>query len=87
MVMLELEMLYERSTIRFTAPQILADINSRWAYPSASSNGRRHEQRLASEVDAWTGCRIIVANAIANNEAPLVTSDRRIDEEYANAIW
>jgi PIN domain nuclease of toxin-antitoxin system len=38
----------------------------------------------------WTrepGDRIIVANAIANNEAPLVTSDRRIHERYPNAIW
>jgi PIN domain nuclease of toxin-antitoxin system len=38
----------------------------------------------------WTrepGDRLIVANAIANNEAPLVTSDRRIHEQYPNAIW
>lgn len=38
----------------------------------------------------WTrepGDRLIVANAIANNEAPLVTSDRRIQEQYRNAIW
>jgi PIN domain nuclease of toxin-antitoxin system len=38
----------------------------------------------------WTrepGDRIIVANATANNEAPLVTSDRRIHERYPNAIW
>ena len=33
------------------------------------------------------GDRVIVANAIANNEAPLITSDRRINEEYPNAIW
>ena len=33
------------------------------------------------------GDRIIVANAMANNEAPLVTSDRRINEQYFNAIW
>jgi PIN domain nuclease of toxin-antitoxin system len=38
----------------------------------------------------WTrepGDRIIVANAIANNEAPLVTSDLRINTQYPNAIW
>jgi PIN domain nuclease of toxin-antitoxin system len=38
----------------------------------------------------WTrepGDRIIVANAIANNEAPLITSDRRIAGQYRNAIW
>jgi PIN domain nuclease of toxin-antitoxin system len=38
----------------------------------------------------WTrdpGDRIIVANAIANNEAPLVASDRWIIEQYPSAIW
>jgi PIN domain nuclease of toxin-antitoxin system len=38
----------------------------------------------------WTrdpGDRIIVANAVACNEAPLVTSDRCIHEHYPNAIW
>jgi hypothetical protein len=38
----------------------------------------------------WTrepGDRLIVANAIANDEAPLVTSNRRIRAEYGNAIW
>ena len=33
------------------------------------------------------GDRIMVANAIANNEAPLVTSDHLINAEYPNAIW
>ena len=38
----------------------------------------------------WTrdpGDRVIVANAMANNDAPLITSDRRIQAEYPNVIW
>ncbi len=48
MVMLELEMLYEKGTIKYTASQILSGLN---------------------------------------NEAPLITTDRRIAKEYLNAIW
>lgn len=38
----------------------------------------------------WTrepGDLLIVANAIANNYAPLVTKDERIRGGYSNAIW
>lgn len=88
MVMLELEMLYEKGTIRYPASQILADLNQQVGVSVC-------QLPMAVIVNSalrvkWTrepGGRLIVANAIANNEAPLVTSDRRIQEEYANAIW
>jgi PIN domain nuclease of toxin-antitoxin system len=88
MVMLELEMLYEKGTIRYPASQILADLNQQIGVSVC-------QLPMAVIVNStlqvkWTrepGDRLIVANAIANNEAPLVTSDRRIQQEYANAIW
>jgi len=88
MVMLELEMLYEKAAIKYAASQILSDLNQQIGltvcqFPMATV------MRAALGVK-WTrepGDRIIVANAIANNEAPLVTSDRRIQDQYPNAIW
>lgn len=88
MVMLELEMLCEKGAVRYTASRILSDLSQQiglsvcqlpMAVVMSSALGVK-----------WTrepGDRIIVANAIANNDAPLVTSDRRIHEEYPNAIW
>ncbi len=88
MVMLELEMLYEKGVIKYAASRILSDLNQQIGlsvcqFPMATVMG-------AALGVKWTrepGDRIIVANAIANNEAPLVTSDRRIHERYPNAIW
>jgi PIN domain nuclease of toxin-antitoxin system len=88
MVMLELEMLYEKGTIQYDAARILSDLNQQIGlsvcqFPMAAV--------MSSALTVkWTrepGDRIIVANAIANNEAPLITSDRRINEQYQNAIW
>jgi PIN domain nuclease of toxin-antitoxin system len=88
MVMLELEMLYEKGTIRYTAAQILSDLSQQIGlavcqFPMAVVMGSALRVKWTRE----PGDRIIVANAIANNEAPLITSDRRINEEYPNAIW
>jgi PIN domain nuclease of toxin-antitoxin system len=88
MVMLELEMLYEKGAIKYAASQILSDLNQQIGLTVC-------QFPMATVISAalgvkWTrepGDRIIVANAIANNEAPLVTSDRRIHERYPNAIW
>jgi PIN domain nuclease of toxin-antitoxin system len=88
MVMLELEMLYERGTIKYTASQILSDLNQQIGV-SVCQLPMAAVMNSALGVK-WTrepGDRIIVANAIANNEAPLVTSDRLINEQYPNAIW
>ncbi|HXB74985.1 MAG TPA: PIN domain-containing protein [Candidatus Acidoferrales bacterium] len=88
MVMLELEMLYEKGTINYPASQILADLNQQIGVsvcqlPMAAIMNRAVQVKWTRE----PGDRIIVANAIANNEVPLVTSDRRIHEQYPNAIW
>ncbi len=88
MVMLELEMLYEKGTIKYAAAQILSDLNQQIGLSVC-------QLPMAAVMSAplqvkWTrepGDRIILANAIANNEAPLVTSDRKIHERYPNAIW
>ncbi|MCX6631641.1 MAG: PIN domain-containing protein [Candidatus Solibacter sp.] len=88
MVMLELEMLYEKGAIKYTASQILSDLNQQIGVAVC-------QLPMAVIINSalqvkWTrepGDRLIVANAIANNEAPLVTSDRRIHEQYPNAIW
>jgi PIN domain nuclease of toxin-antitoxin system len=88
MVMLELEMLYEKGAVKNPASQILSDLNQQIGVAVC-------QLPMAVIINSalqvkWTrepGDRLIVANAIANNEAPLVTSDRRIHEQYPNAIW
>lgn len=88
MVMLELEMLYEKDTINYPASQILSDLNQQIGV-SVCQLPMAVVMNSALQIK-WTrepGDRIIVANAIANNEVPLVTSDRRIHEQYPNAIW
>jgi PIN domain nuclease of toxin-antitoxin system len=88
MVMLELEMLHEKGTIKYSASQILSDLNQQIGV-SVCQLPMAMVMKSALEIK-WTrepGDRVIVANAIANNEVPLVTSDRHIQEEYTNAIW
>lgn len=88
MVMLELEMLYEKGTINYSASQILSDLNQQIGV-SVCQLPMAAVMNSAIQIK-WTrepGDRVIVANAIANNEVPLVTSDRRIHEQYPNAIW
>jgi PIN domain nuclease of toxin-antitoxin system len=88
MVMLELEMLYEKGTLNFTASQILSDLNSQIGVGVCRlSMAVIMNAALSIKWTREPGDRIIVANAIANNEAPLVTSDRRISQHYRNAIW
>jgi PIN domain nuclease of toxin-antitoxin system len=88
MVMLELEMLFEKGTIKYSASHILSDLNQQLGlsvcqFPMAVVMSSALQVKWTRE----PGDRIIVANAIANNEAPLVTSDRRIHDRYPNAIW
>ncbi|MDQ2773868.1 MAG: transposase [Acidobacteriota bacterium] len=87
-VLLELEMLHEIGKLTISANEILADLSQRIGlrvcqFPMAAV--------VASALGIkWTrdpGNRLIVANAMANNEAPLVTADRKIREHYDNAIW
>ena len=88
MVMLELEMLSEIGRLKYDSGRIFADLSqqiglSLCPLPMTSV--------IHAAVDIrWTRDpfdRIILANAIANNRAPLITSDRRIQEKYENAIW
>lgn len=88
MVMLELEMLYEKGTVRYASSQILSDLSQQIGL-SICHLPLSSIIAAATQVK-WTrepADRIIVANALANNQTPLVTSDRRIREHYPNAIW
>lgn len=87
-VLLELEMLHEIGKLTIGASEILADLTQ--------AIGLNVCQLPMSAIVAsaltvkWTrdpGDRLIVANAIANNEAPLISSDRLIQKNYANTIW
>lgn len=87
MVLLELEMLYEKGSIRYSASQILADLNQQLGL-SLCQLSMAAVLNCALGVK-WTrepGDRIIVANAMANNFAPLISTDRRIQEHYESAI-
>jgi PIN domain nuclease of toxin-antitoxin system len=88
MVLLELEMLYEIGKLRVRAKYIIAEF--------VEKIGLRVCDLPMSAIVAsslsikWTrepGDRLIVGNAIANNEAPLISSDRSIRAHYANTIW
>jgi PIN domain nuclease of toxin-antitoxin system len=88
MVMLELQMLWGIGRLKYDAGRIFADLSqqiglSLCPFPLTAV--------IHAALDIkWTRDpfdRIIVANAIANNKAPLITSDYRIQEEYENAIW
>ncbi|MGI9073676.1 MAG: type II toxin-antitoxin system VapC family toxin [Bryobacteraceae bacterium] len=88
MVLLELEMLYEIGKLRVGAKYLVTEF--------AGKIGLKICDLPMSTIVAsslaikWTrepGDRLIVANAIANNEAPLISSDRSIRAHYANTIW
>ncbi len=87
-VLLELEMLHEIGRLTISANEIFADLSERIGL-------RICQLPMAAIVASalgikWTrdpGDRLIVANAMANNEAPLITADRKIREHYNNAIW
>ena len=88
MVLLELEMLHDKGTIRYSASQILADLIQQVGL-SVCQLPFSQVVRSATSIK-WTrepGDLLIVANAMANNYAPLVTRDERIRGGYTNAIW
>jgi PIN domain nuclease of toxin-antitoxin system len=87
MVLLELEMLYNKSTIRYSASRILADLAQQIGL-SVRQMPFAQVVRSALTIQ-WTrepGDLLIVANAMANHVAPLVTKDDRIRGSYSNAI-
>jgi PIN domain nuclease of toxin-antitoxin system len=88
MVMLELEMLCEIGRLKYDAGRIFADLSQQIGL-SLCPIPMTAVIHVALGIK-WTRDpfdRIILANAIANNKAPLITSDRRIRERYENAIW
>jgi PIN domain nuclease of toxin-antitoxin system len=88
MVLLELEMLYDKGTIKCPASQILADLTQQIGL-SVCQMPFAQVVRSATTIK-WTrepGDLLIVANAMANNYAPLVTKDERIRNGYSNVIW
>ncbi len=88
MVVLEMEMLYERGKLKYTSERIFTDLSQEIGLmvcqiPMAAI------VRAATAIK-WTrepGDRLITANAIANRQASLVTSDRSILENYKNSVW
>lgn len=87
-VLLELEMLHKRGRVRYDAQHILSDL--------AQQIGLRVCQLpmaivvLSALRMKWVPdlCdRLIVANAHAANEAPLITSDENIRKHYRNTVW
>jgi PIN domain nuclease of toxin-antitoxin system len=89
MVPLQLQMLYEKGAILHAASQILSDLSQQIGL-SVCQLPFASVVKAAAEQVKWTrepGDRLIVANAIANNQSPIVTSDRNIQANYDNAIW
>jgi PIN domain nuclease of toxin-antitoxin system len=88
MVVLELEMLFDRGTLRYSSSQILADLAQEFGL-SVCQIPLAQVVRSAVTIK-WTrepGDLLIVAHAMANNYAPLVTKDERIRSGYSNVIW
>lgn len=88
MVLLEMEMLYDKGTIKYPSSQILADLAQQIGL-SVCQMAFAPVVRSAITIK-WTrepGDLVIVATAMANNYAPLVTKDERIRNGYRNAIW
>ncbi|MGI9071197.1 MAG: type II toxin-antitoxin system VapC family toxin [Bryobacteraceae bacterium] len=88
MVLLELEMLYEIGKLRVGAKYLAAEFAEKIGLKVCDLP---MSIIIASSLSIkWTrepADRLIVANAIANNEAPLISSDRSILAHYANTIW
>jgi PIN domain nuclease of toxin-antitoxin system len=87
-ILLELEMLYDKGRIKYPASQVLADLTQQIGL-SVCQMPFAQVVRSAISIK-WTrepGDLLIVANAMANNCAPLVTKDERIRGGYSNAIW
>lgn len=88
MVLFELQQLFELGRLKGSAESILSSLNQAIGLeicqlPMATIVS--HSQALS-----WTrdpGDRLIVANAQANFESPLITRDRNIQEHYSPAVW
>jgi PIN domain nuclease of toxin-antitoxin system len=88
MVLLEMQMLFEKGKIKYDANRILSDLNQQIGLSVCQLPMSIVANSALSMV--WTrdpGDRLIAAHADASNRAPLVTSDRIIQEHYPNTIW
>ena len=88
MVMLELNYLYETRRIVATGEAILGELYQSIDLRICSMPFDRIIQTAGKE--SWTRDafdRIIVSNAKANHNAPLISSDAVIAEHYPNTIW
>ena len=88
MVMLEIEMLFEKGFVQYSSEQIYSDLHH-----AIGVNICQLPMALIARsaiTIKWTrepGDRLITANAMANHHAPLVTKDIHIREHYSQAIW
>jgi PIN domain nuclease of toxin-antitoxin system len=88
MVLVELEMLHDKGTIRYPASRILGDLSQQIGLSVCQMTMAQIAHAALSI--KWTrepGDLLIIANAMANNYAPLVTKDERIRGGYNNAVW
>ncbi len=87
-VLLELEMLYEKGKIRYDARRILADLSQQVGL--AVCQLPMSIVVMGALDIKWTrdpGDRLIAANAVSAGEVPLITSDAEIRQNYANTNW
>jgi PIN domain nuclease of toxin-antitoxin system len=87
-VLLELEMLRETGKLAHGANDVLAYLAQRIGVSVCQlPMSAIVDQAISVKWTREPADRLIVANAMARNEAPLITSDRGIREHYRNAIW
>ena len=88
MVVLELEFLYEIGRLRYKHNEILSSLSETidlkictLSFATVAKESTKHN---------WTRDpfdRLIVANAICNNNSILLSRDRKIRDNYNRAIW
>jgi PIN domain nuclease of toxin-antitoxin system len=88
MVYVELDYLLRIRRTKHSAPEIFAQLSStlgvhlcQLPFPMVAT----HAVELAWTTDPFD--KIIVAQAQANHNAPLITSDTNIAEHYRQAVW
>lgn len=88
MVLLEIQMLFEKGKIKYDANRILADLSQQIGLSVCQiSMTAVVTSALAMSWTRDPGDRLIAANAHASNVSPLITSDRNIQDHYENTIW
>lgn len=88
MVLLELQCLFERKRIRVEPVSLQSYLNS--TFGIAVCDFPFPAIALASLTIDWTSDpfdRLIVAQAIANHDAPLITADAKIRRHYEQSVW